>query len=254
MAEQDQERQFEEFTKQLKLPALLGQPAGQLLEQFGAGKAAPGSGSAAALMGLLAVKLMQTVCTISIRLMPARTSVFDFIQERSALAEPKLRSLFQDDADVFDEVIALRQLRDLENEPAARARLTRQANKKLELATEYSLDIADMCLDLLPHAIDLYKQGAARVRGDSGAAISSAVAGITSALFISNLNVKSLAKRRTGSLFKARADGQFDRLQSLQQDVFACLTAINEEATTALRDDLQLSLDLSGPGQALTQQ
>ena len=49
-------------TKEIKQLALLERPAGQLLNDFGAGKASPGSGSAAALMGLLAVKLLVTVC------------------------------------------------------------------------------------------------------------------------------------------------------------------------------------------------
>ncbi|KVN34055.1 hypothetical protein WJ63_04190 [Burkholderia pyrrocinia] len=45
---------------------LLTLPASQLLNDFGAGKASPGSGSAAALMGLLAAKLIRTVCSKSL--------------------------------------------------------------------------------------------------------------------------------------------------------------------------------------------
>ncbi len=45
---------------------LLEKPTTELLDAFGAGNASPGSGSAAALMGLLAVKLLITVCDKSL--------------------------------------------------------------------------------------------------------------------------------------------------------------------------------------------
>lgn len=41
--------------------SLLTRPASQLLDDFGAGRASPGAGSATALMGLLAAKLLVTV-------------------------------------------------------------------------------------------------------------------------------------------------------------------------------------------------
>ncbi|MFD0928968.1 cyclodeaminase/cyclohydrolase family protein [Methylophilus glucosoxydans] len=44
---------------------LLSRPANQLLNDFGAGRAAPGSGSAAALLSLLSAKMICTVCNIS---------------------------------------------------------------------------------------------------------------------------------------------------------------------------------------------
>ena len=44
----------------------LTQTTNELLDNFGAGNAAPGSGSAAALMGLLAGKLIITVCKLSV--------------------------------------------------------------------------------------------------------------------------------------------------------------------------------------------
>lgn len=245
------EREFdaapEELALKPKLPALLEHRAEVLLEKFGEGKASPGSGSAAALMGLLSVKLIQTVCKISMRKIPQRASLFEFIAEQAAIVEPQLKSLFQDDAEIFDRVVQRRIERDRATTPTEKARLSRLANDDLEIATEFSLDIGDLCLDLLPRAIELFRQGWGAVRGDSGAAISAAVAGATSALFISNLNLKSLIGRRATTQLKARADEGFARLQELQQEVFACLVAINDEATTALIDEMQLSLDLPQP-------
>jgi methenyltetrahydrofolate cyclohydrolase len=51
----------------LNLPAILSRPTSTLLNDFGAGRAAPGSGSASALMALLAIKLLVTVCKKTIQ-------------------------------------------------------------------------------------------------------------------------------------------------------------------------------------------
>jgi len=56
---------LEDHTKASQL-TLLARPTTELLDEFGAGNASPGSGSAAALMGLLAAKLLITVCDKSL--------------------------------------------------------------------------------------------------------------------------------------------------------------------------------------------
>jgi len=88
---------------------LLAQPAGQLLDAFGAGKASPGSGSAAAMMGLLAVKLIRTVCLKSLEKKPDRELevILRHILEQLADTESALVAIFEKDAREFDEIVRL---------------------------------------------------------------------------------------------------------------------------------------------------
>ena len=107
---------------------LLEGRASDLLDKFGAGGASPGSGSAAALMGLLAIKLMQTVCLHSQSKVPSKKSTFEFINEQSSITEPQLKSLFEDDAKIFQEVVDLRKLRDLSTNSREKGILSRDSN------------------------------------------------------------------------------------------------------------------------------
>lgn len=52
---------------ELDVGILLNKPTSELFNDFGAGKASPGSGSAAALLGVLSAKMLCTVCEISTR-------------------------------------------------------------------------------------------------------------------------------------------------------------------------------------------
>jgi formiminotetrahydrofolate cyclodeaminase len=95
--------------------ALLDLPAGTLLEKFGSGTHSPGSGSAAALMGLLSCRLLQTVATLSLS-KPAYRKDHPKIELLASTIrdkrEPALRSLFQKDAEAFDQVFKARVARD----------------------------------------------------------------------------------------------------------------------------------------------
>ena len=223
---------------------LLSHSTGVLLEEFGAGRASPGSGSAAALMGLLSVKLLQTVCVISRVKHPDRATLYQFVEVQIGLAEPQLRSLFEEDAKEFDRVVAIRRARDAATVASEKVLLSRQANEKLELATDFALDISELCLQVLVMALQIFGEGWRPVRGDSGAAISAASAGAMSGIFIANLNLKSLGGRNYALSAKNRCDELFTRVQALQAQIFSCMTMINQEATAALKEDLQLSLNL----------
>lgn len=82
--------------KQELLPAdipLMERPTGVLLNDFGAGQASPGSGSAAALLALLAAKMVITVCEISIKKAECEKHHRDFLQIVTIVRddiEPKL--------------------------------------------------------------------------------------------------------------------------------------------------------------------
>jgi methenyltetrahydrofolate cyclohydrolase len=227
-------------------PNLLDKPTGILLKEFGAGNAAPGSGSAGALMGLLSIKLLLTVCKISLK-KPAlnnRQSTFQFIESQLLEIEPKLQNLFEKDAREFEQVVSLRIARDLADDPLEKSALQRQSNDLLEVATDNAFEITDHSLKLIDLGITIFKEGWAAVRGDSGAAIAVAVSGATSGIFIANLNLKTLGARNYSQKNLQKCVILMEQLQAKQQQVFQCVADINAEAATAVQHDLQLPLNL----------
>lgn len=228
--------------------AYLARPANRLLDDFGAGKASPGSGSAAALMGLLAVKLIRTVCMKSVekeQCAPSRPTL-EYVLEQVTRIEPTLVDLFEKDAREFEEVVKLRVERDLATSPEEKTRLTRRANALLETATDNAFAIIDCCLPLIGHGVQVFQVGWGAVRGDSGAAISSAIAAVMSAIFITNLNLKSLGDRRYARENISRCADLYAKLQDRQASAFQCVTSLNAEALAAV----QLELFEAGAGMA----
>ncbi|NSX02753.1 cyclodeaminase/cyclohydrolase family protein [Cupriavidus gilardii] len=228
--------------------AYLARPASRLLDDFGAGKASPGSGSAAALMGLLAVKLIRTVCMKSLEKEQCRAArpTLEHVLEQVTRIEPTLVDLFEKDAREFEEVVKLRVERDVATSPEDRMRLTRRANALLETATDNAFAIIDACLPLIGHGVQVFQVGWGAVRGDSGAAISSAIAAVMSAIFITNLNLKSLGGRRYARDNIVRCADFYAKLQERQASAFQCVTSLNAEALEAV----QLELFEAGAGMA----
>lgn len=175
--------------------ALLDLPTNQLMAAFGSGQHVPGSGSAAALMGLLAGQLTLTVCKISDAPEGTRRVELKFLADQlESRFNPRLREMFELDASGFDEVIDARRARDAATTPAERRRHRERALRGLERATDLVMDIADICVTITGHAKTAFVHGAKKVRGDSGAAISAALAGASTAIFIANLNLRSFQK------------------------------------------------------------
>ena len=100
---------------------LLQLPTRHLLDKIGAGNHKPGSGSAAALNGILSCKLLMTV--IDLTLDPKRPKSYanckkEFEEIRNNVTSnisPKLENLFEEDSIQFDKAIQKRIERDNEN-------------------------------------------------------------------------------------------------------------------------------------------
>jgi len=226
----------------MPLPSILLQkPTNELLDAFGAGQASPGSGSAAALMGLLAAKLIVTVCTKSLEKPDCKDEkAFRYITEQvEKELEPKLKKLFEQDAHDFDQVVALRKQRDSTNDKQEKTALSRRANELLESATDCAIEITDLCMKLIDHGIIVFNTGWHAVRGDSGAAISAAVAGVMSGIFIINLNLKALKERKYAEEKLQKCNELYAGLQNKQASAFGCVTSLNKETI----DAIQLELD-----------
>lgn len=176
---------------------LLALPAATLLEKFGAGKHAPGSGSAAALLGLLSAEMILTVGRLTVlkkEYQANHAAIKTACHRVETIAIPTLTELFQKDSEVFDRVIAARRARDSATDPVEKKRLSSAAIEQLKLATAIPFRIADTCMELIDHASTVFDGGFKGARGDTGVAISSAVAGVLSAVFVVNLNLKSFRR------------------------------------------------------------
>lgn len=229
--------------KKNKQISLLDRPTGQLLNDFGAGKASPGSGSAAALMGLLSAKLLVTVCEKSLSKPECKKNenAIDYIKDQLLIIEPRLIELFEKDAKEFDKVVALRIARDKADLPQDKSKLSRQSQELLETATDNAFHIADHCMKLIDHGVIVFESGWHAVRGDSGAALSVAIAGVMSSMFIINLNIKTLKGRKYAADNLNRYDEIYRELTAKQAKAFSCVTSLNAEAIAAI----QLELDVT---------
>lgn len=227
-----------------EIPNFLQLPTQTLLDEFGAGKHKPGSGSAAALLGLVACKMMQTVVTVTLR---NRDYSENFTQLQfvgsilSEQHEPFFREAVQRDSVQFDRyheaVIAKRASAD----PAERRRLTDRARQELMPATQIPFEIAEHGLDTAERGLIVYDLGARYARGDSGVAVSSALSCCSGALFVVYLNLLQFREGQWATTMRASADLIAERYQTLQVEQFRRVSRIQAEGVP----DPQLSLGIA---------
>lgn len=171
----------------------------KLLEKFGAGDHKPGSGSASALLGMLSAQMLKTVIDLTnedkrkalySEYLPKLLKIKSEIESR---LYPNLESLFQEDSEIFDQVINLRRERDKETDPLQRRLKADEALEMLKPATEILFKIAKLSIGLGDFAVFVFDHGFKSARGDSAVALNSAVSAISSCLSIIELNLISLA-------------------------------------------------------------
>lgn len=227
--------------REVEQGTLLERPTRELLANFGAGKASPGSGSAAALMGLLAAKLLITVCDKSASKPECKANykVLAYIRQQVEAIEPRLVELFEKDAREFDEVVGLRLARDGAQSPQERSKFSRQSQELLETSTDNAFHIIDLCLKLIDHSVVVFRSGWHAVRGDSGAAISAGIAGVMSGIFIANLNLKTLQGRKYAADNIDRCEEIYRELTSKQAEAFSCVTSLNAEALASIQLEIE---------------
>ncbi len=211
---------------------LIELPTDELLDKFGSGGHKPGSGSAAALMGLLSCKLILTVAQLTRNKPKYRDvhAVVDLIRSQiESDIEPRLKQLFEKDAQVFDEVISLRRQRDSATIEKEKRRLQEKHLDALRTATAIPAEISELCIKLIDHGVAMFDIGFESARGDTGAAISAAVAGAMSGIFVVNLNLRSFR----GSEWAKERRNDCDRLHTLlenkQQAAFGRVVKLKEE-------------------------
>lgn len=211
---------------------LIKLPTDQLLTKFGSGGHKPGSGSAAALLGLVSCKLIQTVVSLS-----SGRDQYQGVEAQLTLAnqdilddiEPVLMAAVQEDSDQFDRVIRARRLRNAESDKNKKRALSERALAELRDATEIPIRIAETCLHLAEKAIVVFDLGFKAARGDSGVAISSALAGASGALSIIYLNLTSFKGGEWALQTRKRADDLSLRTQALQLQLVDRIARLQQE-------------------------
>lgn len=212
---------------------LITLPTDQLLNKFGAGMHKPGSGSAAALLGLVSCKLVQTVISLS-----HSRDEYQGVERQLTLAnqvilgdiEPDLTAAVQEDSEQFDRVIQARRARDNEADQSKKKQLSEKALNELRIATEIPIRIAETCLALCERAILVFDLGFKSARGDSGVAISAALAGASGCLSIIFLNLGSFRGGEWALHARKKADELSIRVQDLQIQLVERIKRLQQEA------------------------
>ena len=194
----------------------------ELLRKFAAGGHKPGSGSAAALLGLVSCALTKTVIDLSKERVAYKDVWIKIDSIEASIAndiEPALLAAFDDDSDQFDKVISARRARDGERDPSQRWKHARRALNELYGASEIPLVIAEKCLLLAEHAITVFDIGFKAARGDSEVAIDSALAGTTGAISIVYLNLSSFRGSAQAVELLSRAEQLEQRADRLKTEL-----------------------------------
>jgi formiminotetrahydrofolate cyclodeaminase len=220
-----------------------------VFDGFGSGQASPGSGSAAAFMGLLAAKLIITVCLKSIEKSndEEKTKAFHYLTQECHKHYDGLRELFEADAVEFRQVVDLRKQRDTAATSDDKAKFQRLANEGLEKTSGYVLQIMDRCRQLAQHGLVVFKDGWQYVQGDSGAAVSAAIGGILSGIFIINLNLKSLRSRQFARDNAQKTQEWYAIVEELQSKAFGHVATLNLETLKAIQ--LELPTEAAPPSE-----
>jgi formiminotetrahydrofolate cyclodeaminase len=173
---------------------LLEIPLRELLEKFAAGKHKPGSGSAAALLGLISCALSRTVISLTIdrpTYSDSRVELEKLSKEIQENIQPLLEEAFVQDSVFFDRVIAARKARDASSDHAEWWRLSHKALSEMDTASSIALDIAQKCIRMTEIAIRVFDSGFKSAQGDSEVAIEAALSGAKGALSVVYLNLHS---------------------------------------------------------------
>lgn len=180
---------------------LIKLPTETLLGKFGLGNHIPGSGSAAALQGLLSAQLISTVINLTSSekkkkdYEPILPQLKSISSEISIRIYPRLEELFQKDSEQFDSAIKLRVARDNEKRFKKSKDLDQQAQVALKLATETLVEVAKLCVELGDFATVIFNNAFRSARGDSGVALNGAIAAVAGCLSIINLNFLTIDDR-----------------------------------------------------------
>lgn len=186
---------------------LLDLDARTLLRRFGAGHAAPGSGSAAAFNGALSCAMIASAARHTRRVAKphetGRRQKAIFILKQIETKWPRLEKLVQKDSEVFETVIEQRKAAMRAKDPNKKAAHQKRARAKLITATNLVVKVARECVGIARLGMQMVEIGYAAARGEPASGVTNALSGAQSALFVALLNVQ---KYRTKHAQKTRRE------------------------------------------------
>lgn len=233
--------------EQTSIPNFLQLPTQKLLDEFGAGRHKPGSGSAAALLGLVACKMMQTVIKVTLRNASYTSNYSQLNYVQSALLErdePFFRDAVQRDAEQFDRYFVAKAAKRNAISDAEKRRCTELARQELMPATEIPLSIARSASETAERGLIVFDLGARHARGDSGVAVSSALSSCSGALFIVYLNLLQFREGQWAVATRSEADRIAERYRDLQVEQFKRVSRMQTEGIPNPQSELPLRLEL----------
>jgi formiminotetrahydrofolate cyclodeaminase len=205
--------------------SLLRMPAEDLLDAFGPGEPRrPAAGSAAALVGVLAAKLLATVVELTrgrAEYAEALPSLERLDEEVHNRLEPALRQAVHEDAEAIDRVIELRRQRDRESDPDRKRELEGAAREHLERATEIPLEIARACARLAEIGLAAFEHGYRAAKGDAYAAATLAQGAAAGALGLVRSNLRKLPPGDRTQEIRREAGELAQALQRLQAEILS---------------------------------
>lgn len=173
---------------------LMSLPLRDLLKRFAAGSHKPGSGSAAALLGLISASLSKTVIALTKNrgknYESVRAELGGLLEEIESEIEPVLEKAFVEDSIQFGKVIQARNSRDKAKTHSEWWQRSHEALAHMDAASRIALKIANASIRLTEISIAIFDKGFASARGDSEVAIEAAISGATGAISVVYLNLK----------------------------------------------------------------
>jgi formiminotetrahydrofolate cyclodeaminase len=137
-------------------------PANQLLEHYGAGNHLPGSGSAAAFSGLIAVEILRSACkaTIANPIYVNQKTSFEYILLRiEDDYRKKLVELFNQEINVYDAINQLKLQRDATDDKKEKDRINKAIIEKDKEAVQIPIGICKVCTIIIDYAFTIFESG-----------------------------------------------------------------------------------------------
>ncbi len=185
-------------------------PAGELLKKFGAGGHKPGSGSAAALQGMLSAQLILTVIDRTLDKLQYSEQKPKLLEIQKSINEsiyPELENLFQKDSEQFHKHMVFRLAKKEEKDPFKKRELGKKALVELVRATEIPIEIAKNCHELAGFSLFVFDKAFHAVRGDSGVAMELAISAVGGCVAIVDLNLLSFTSNSWTTSIRKEING-----------------------------------------------
>ncbi|MDQ2772490.1 MAG: cyclodeaminase/cyclohydrolase family protein [Bacteroidota bacterium] len=217
-------------------------PAQELLSEFGKGNHIPGSGSAAAFSGLMAIELLKTVLQLSIEKKAYESFKTEFELLLSNLIDnsnPKFVEYFNEDNRIFHKVSFYRRVRDNSTTEEEKNKYKEMSSELLKEATDIPLEMCRSALDLIPIAFAVFDNGFKSARGDSGVAISYLLSSAQGALFIVFLNLKSFVKSKWKDERMVKAHELNKIFLRFQREAYSKVVSLYDETPVAKQLELK---------------